>query len=266
MTYDKSTYSVSAFIVCMNEESQIRRCLESIEWCNEIVIVDSGSTDSTIAICKEFTDRILFRSWTGYVEQKAYALQQCTSDWVLNIDADEEVSPELKEEMIALLQADKKQSIAYNGFHLSRVVYYLNRWWRHGGWYPEFRLRLCRRSHTTWGGVDPHEKAIVQGATRKLGGELYHYTYSDMQDQITRLNKFSSSAAISIFSHGHRTNIIEILFRPIFRFMKFYIFKQGFRDGASGLIVALIESYYVFLKYAKLWELQRTASNKESVT
>ncbi len=247
----------------MNEESQIKRCLESVSWCNEIVIVDSGSTDRTLEICKQFSDKILFRSWTGYVEQKAYALQQCTSDWVLNIDADEEVSDELKNEIINLLQQDKKERIPFNGFQCSRVVFYLNRWWRHGGWYPEFRLRLCRRTDTSWGGVDPHEKALVQGATKKLKGELYHYTYSDMKDQINRLNKFSTSAAKSIFNHGHRTNVLEILGRPIFRFMKFYLFKQGFRDGTSGLIVALIESYYVFLKYAKVWELQREARAKE---
>ena len=257
MNLDKSCYSVSAFIVCMNEESQIRRCLESVSWCNEIIIVDSGSTDKTLEICREFTDKVLFRSWTGYVDQKKFALEQCKSQWVLNIDADEEVSPELKKEMLLLLSDDKKNRLPINGYQLSRVVYYLNRWWRHGGWYPEFRLRLCRKEATSWGGVDPHEKAVVTGKTIRLKGELYHYTYSDLTDQIARLNKFSSSAAKSIFGQGHRTTIAEILGRPVFRFIKFYIFKQGFRDGIAGLIVALLESYYVFLKYAKVWELQR---------
>ena len=250
-------YSVSAFIVCVNEESQIRRCLESVKWCNEIVVVDSGSTDRTLEICKEYTNRILFRPWTGYVDQKKFALEQCESDWVLNIDADEEVSPELKAEILGLLQQDFDATIEYDGFQLIRVVHYLDRWWRHGGWYPEYRLRLCRRKSTVWGGVDPHEKASVSGKTRKLTGELHHYTYTDIQDQITRLNKFSTSSAKSIYAAGHRTNILEIVGRAIFRFLKFYVFKQGFRDGSAGLIVALLEAYYVFLKYAKVWELQR---------
>ena len=251
-------YSVSAFIVCVNEESQIRRCLESVTWCNQIIVVDSGSVDQTVKICKEYTDQVLFRAWTGYVDQKKFALEQCKTDWVINIDADEEVSPGLRDEIIAILKKDKEANIGINGFHLCRVVYYLHRWWRHGGWYPEYRLRLCRRVETSWWGVDPHEKAVVVGKTKKLKGELFHYTYTDIQDQINRLNKYSTSAAWGIYSTGRRTSIFELISRPIFRFCKFYIFKQGFRDGTAGFIVALLESYYVFLKYLKVWELQRS--------
>lgn len=246
---------ISAFVICLNEESQIKRCLDSIAWCSEIVVVDSGSTDKTLDICRGYTGKIFHRTWTGYVDQKRFGLEQCSNPWVLNIDADEEVSAELRSEIEAILAQDAQGQIQENGFQISRVVYYLGRWWRQGGWYPEYRLRLCRKSATTWGGDDPHEKAIVSGPTKKLKGELFHYTYSDISDQVARLNRFSSSAAKSMYQKGERTTLLEVLSRPLFRFIKFYIFKQGFRDGFAGFVVALLETYYVFLKYAKLWEL-----------
>ncbi len=247
-------YPVSAFVICMNEESQIRRCLESISWCQEIIVIDSGSTDKTLEICREYTDKVLHRDWSGYVDQKRFGLEQCNCEWVLNIDADEEVSEELKKEIIEITEQDKTSRIPINGYHISRVVFYLNRWWRNGGWYPEYRLRLCRKSHTSWGGTDPHEKAIIEGPTEKLKGELHHFTYRDIQDQVTRLNKFASSAAQSMIKKRKKASLLQMIFRPIFRFVKFFIVKKGFLDGTAGLIVALLEAYYVFLKYAKVWE------------
>ena len=127
--------SISAFIVCCNEERQIRRCLESVSWCDEIVIVDSGSKDKTLSICNEFTHKITHKDWEGYVKQKRFALEQCSSDWVLNVDADEEVSQELKEEILAILTKDAQPGQAsINGYFLNRVVFFLDRWWRKGGW------------------------------------------------------------------------------------------------------------------------------------
>ena len=253
--------NISAFVVCQNEEKQIERCLDSIAWCSEIIIVDSGSVDNTVEICKRYTDKIFHRPWTGYVDQKRFALEKCSQEWILNIDADEVISPELKIEIQELLKNDSVKKLPFNGFQLSRVVFYLNKWWRQGGWYPEYRLRLCRRAVTTWGGDDPHEKALVDGQTANLKGELYHYTYDNLQDQVNRLNRYSTSAARSLFIKGTTTSRIEILIRPVFRFIKFYILKQGFRDGFLGLAIALLESYYVFLKYLKLWEFQSGLSN-----
>lgn len=250
--------SISAFIVCCNEERQIRRCLESIAWCDEIVIVDSGSQDQTVQICKEFTSKLLFRPWTGYVEQKRFALENCTSEWVLNIDADEEVSPELKEEILALLVLDRATSAAnnaeVNGFQINRVVYFLDRWWRKGGWYPEFRLRLCRRLKTTWMGVDPHEKAVVEGRTKRLKGELFHYSFTDLTDYMRRMNTLASNAADTMVKNGRRPSFIDIAIRPWTRFFKFYLLKKGFREGIAGFVVAVIEAVSVFLKYSKVWE------------
>jgi glycosyltransferase involved in cell wall biosynthesis len=244
---------ISAFVVCCNEERNIRRCLESIAWCDEIVVIDSGSTDRTLEICREFNTRIYERPWPGFVAQKQFGLEQCRGEWILNLDADEEVSPELRMEIERVITNPTAQN--FNGFLLSRVVFYLNRWWRKGGWYPEYRLRLCRRTATTWGGKDPHEKATVTGRTRRLEGELRHYTYTDMAHQVRSLHNYSSTAARSMYANGKHASLVNLLLNPPARFLKFYMLKRGYREGLPGLIVALLESYYVFLKYAKLWEL-----------
>jgi glycosyltransferase involved in cell wall biosynthesis len=256
--------AVSAFIVCCNEERQIRRCLESVAWCDEIVIVDSGSTDATLAICREFTDKVAHRNWTGYVDQKRHALSLCTGAWVLNLDADEEVSPELRDEMISIATRDFLGQVPHNGYYLNRIVFFLNRWWRKGGWYPEYRLRFCRRSATTWGGEDPHEKAFVTGSTARCRGELFHYSFSDLTDYARRLNTLASNAAITMQRKGVPSSAFGIITRPIARFIKFYLVKRGFREGIAGLVVALIEAYGVLLKYAKVWELQSSNQGQQT--
>lgn len=252
--------TISAFIVCCNEERQIRRCLESVRFCDEIVIVDSGSTDRTPHICAEYTNKIMHHEWQGYVLQKRYALSQCSSDWVLNIDADEEVSEELQEEILAILQGDKVGKVQTNGYLLNRVVFFLDRWWRKGGWYPEYRLRLCRRSVTTWGGEDPHEKAEVAGETKRCKGELHHYSFTDLTDYVRRMNTLSSNATSSLIRRDASASAAAIIFRSFARFFKFYFSKRGFREGMAGLIVASIEAYSVLLKYAKLWEARKKRS------
>jgi glycosyltransferase involved in cell wall biosynthesis len=241
---------ISAFIICMNEERQIRRCLESIKWCDEIIVIDSGSTDATLSICREYTDKIFERAWPGFIEQKRFGLEKCKGEWVLNLDADEVVTPELEKEIKDTIRGEHPA----NGYHLLRVVFYLGKFWRKGGWYPEYRLRLCRRSATTWGGEDPHEKAIVDGLTARLKGELQHYTYHDISNQIRTLNSFASASAETMWRKGERANIFRILGNPAARFVKFYLLRKGFLEGFSGFVVAIIESFYVFLKYIKLWE------------
>lgn len=254
--------TISAFIVCCNEERQIRRCLESIKWCDEIVIVDSGSTDNTLAICQEYTSKVFYHPWQGYVGQKQHALSLCSGEWVLNLDADEEVSEELAQELRGFANSDNSR---VNGCYLNRVVFFLNRWWRKGGWYPEYRLRFCRRSATLWGGDEPHEKASVTGNTTRCKGELYHYSFSDLADYVRRSNTLSSNATSTLLARGSVFSLSMLLVRPVARFFKFYILKRGFREGIAGLIVALIEAYSVLLKYSKLWEAQRINSRPESL-
>lgn len=253
----KRLRTVSAFVVCCNEEQNIRRCLESIKWCDEIVVVDSGSTDQTLAICNEYSAKVFRRPWPGFVEQKRFALQQCSSDWVLNIDADEEISPELRQEIEEILSDNSAGDRSCVGYYLPRVVFHLGRWWRKGGWHPEYRLRFSRRANTSWGGDDPHEKALVDGPTKRLHGELRHYTYTSLSDQVRSLNSHSSTAARSLCDNGVRFSLAALLLRPLSRFARFYLLKKGYREGLAGLIVGILEAYYVFLKYAKLWELEQ---------
>jgi len=248
---------ISAFIVCKNEAASIGRCLESLAWCDEIVVVDSGSSDATLEICASHNCRISHRDWTGYVDQKSYALSLCTQPWILNLDADEEVSPELRAEICAMLESDAGGRVNEDGFELLRVVFYLGRWWRKGGWHPERRLRLARRERVTWHGEEPHEHARVQGSVSRMRGELRHYTYRDISDHVARLNAHSSSAARALHAKGLRAGLVDLLLKPKARFLKFFFLRRGYREGLPGLLVACMEAFYVYLKYFKLWELGR---------
>ncbi len=247
---------VSCFIICKDEEELIRDCLESVRWCREIVVVDSYSTDRTVEICREYTDRVFQREWPGFVEQKRYALGLTKNEWVLNIDADERISPELKDEIARRLAVSDDKVW---GYYIPRLVFYLGRWWRHG-WYPEYRLRLFRKSRVTWGGVDPHERAFLADERRaaRLRGDIWHLTYRDLRDQLRTINRFTSIAAREAFERGKRFRKLNLLGNPVVHFLKFYVIKRGFLDGIPGLFMAGLMALHVFLKYAKLWELECT--------
>ena len=255
MQNNSTKSKISTFIVCMNEEEQIERALKSVSWCDEIIVVDSGSTDNTLELAKKYTDKVIHNDWQGFVEQKRFALGHCSHEWILNIDADEEVSEELKNEIQELL----KSNPSANGYEINRVVNFMGKWWRKGGWYPEYRLRLCKKSETTWGGENPHEKALVSGKIKKLKGELFHYTYNNFHDQINTLNKHSSDSAVAMAKRGKKASLIKIFGNPILRFVKFYFFKKGFLEGFTGFIVSILEAYYVYLKYIKLWEINKSS-------
>jgi len=252
--------TISCCIICFNEEANIRRCLESVKWCDEIVIVDSFSTDRTVDICREYTDHVTQRVWPGYVEQKRFALSQATHAWVLNVDADEEVSPELRREILAVLQQNHP---AVDGFYVPRLVYYLGRWWWRG-WYPGFRLRLFRKAKVRWGGVDPHEKVLLRGQAERLHGPLYHYTYDDISDHLRAINGLTEVSSRELALRGKRTRTLDLLLRPWWRFLRFYVLSGGFRDGIPGFFVAVTSAFYVFLKYAKLWETTRSHTDADT--
>jgi glycosyltransferase involved in cell wall biosynthesis len=240
---------LSCTIICFDEEANIRAALESVKWCDEIVVVDSFSRDGTVAICREYTDRIFQRAWPGFVEQKAFALAQATHGWVLNLDADERVSPALRREIEMVLQ-----NPTADGYYIPRLVYYLGRWWWRGGWYPDHRLRLFRRDRVVWGGVDPHEKVILHGKSRRLRGPMLHYTYRDIADHLATINVFTGVAARELELRGQGTTLADLLLRPLWRFVRFYLMRRGFLEGLAGLFVAQSAAFYVFVRYAKLWE------------
>lgn len=258
--------AVSAFIITFNEEEHIADCIKSVLFCDEVIVIDSFSTDNTVNIAKELGVKVIQRQWPGYREQKAYGLSIVSHEWVLNLDADERVDTELRSNIEKVLEEVRKtgnDKFPISGYYMNRVVFYLGRWWRKGGWYPEYRLRLFRKKDVTWGGDEPHEKPIINGKTAILAGEIQHFTYKNMDDQLARLHKFSSISAKEEHKKGTEPSLKLLILNPISRFIKFYFFKKGYREGIAGLIVAGFEGYYTFMKYAKLWEIKFNNKNNK---
>lgn len=249
---------ISACVTTLNEERNIRRCLESVRWCDEIVVVDSFSTDRTVAICREFTDRVYQHEWQGYIGQKNLIRGMATHPWILFVDADEEVSPELREEIIRELE---KNGETYVGYQFPRMVNYLGRWIRHGEWYPDVKLRLFLKARGRSGGQEPHDQVVVNGAVRTLRAPLHHYTYDDIHDHVETMNRFSSITAQEKFRQGDRFHWTDFIFRPFLRFLKAYLIRGGMLDGKRGFLIALVASFGVCMKYAKLWELRLREKN-----
>jgi glycosyltransferase involved in cell wall biosynthesis len=245
--------AISAIVVCFNEEDNIDRCLRSLTWCDEIVVVDAFSTDRTVEIARQYTDRVIQRRWTGYRDQKSFAHSQATREWVFLVDSDEEVSAELREEIQDALHY---RGEATDAFAVPRLVYYLGRWWRRGGWYPDYDIRIFRGDRARWGGVDPHEKILVDGPVRRLRHPLFHYSYRNISDHWKRINRFTGIAAAEQGNGGRPWRWSDNLLRPPFRFFRSYVLKRGFMEGFPGYFVAATAAIYVFLKYAKLRELE----------
>ena len=242
---------LSVALITFNEEKRIRDALESVKWADEIVVVDSLSTDNTVEICREYTEHVYQIPWRGHVAQKQLATDKTSHDWVLSIDADERVSPELAVEIQRVL-AEMPQ---HAGYSMPRRTFYLGDWINHCGWYPDAKLRLFDKHRGRWGGKNPHDKVEVQGTTGRLHHDLYHYTYEDIAHHVRTLNSYSS---ISAEHKVKRVTGTGIFLRTVLTFFKKFILKQGFRDGTRGLIVCLLASFTVALKYAKVWERQNT--------
>jgi glycosyltransferase involved in cell wall biosynthesis len=236
--------------VCQNEEDRLAGCLESVAWCDEIVVVDGGSTDGTRAIAARFTDRVLINPWPGYRAQKQYALDAARGEWVLNVDADERVTPELSAEISAALASGPTN---VDGFAAPRLVCYLGRWWYRGGWYPRRVLRVVRRAAARWGGSDPHERAVVHGRVLPLRWPIIHYTYTDVADHLRSLNKLTSIAAEQP-DVPKEVGAARLVAEPLWRFLRSYLVQRGILEGFPGLFVALTGGFYVFLRWGKVWE------------
>ena len=244
---------ISAIIITYNEEENIRDCLESLKWVEEIIVVDSMSTDSTVSICREYTDSVIQKTWEGYRNQKKFAESQASNDWVFSVDADERVTPELRQEIERCLAGESDK---IDGYYCPRHSYYLGRWINHGGWYPDYTLRLFKKSRGTHAGKDPHDKVIVKGTVKYLHGDLHHFVYRNLSHQLQTVDNFSTITADGLDSEGQRFSILKLLFRPTLKFFVTYFLRRGFLDGMPGLIISVVSSFYVFLRYAKLWEKQ----------
>jgi glycosyltransferase involved in cell wall biosynthesis len=243
---------ISTCIITYNEEENIRDCIESVLWTDEIVLVDSRSTDRTVEIARTYTDRIFIKDWDGFVGQKNFAASQCSYPWILSLDADERVSPELKMEIQCLFKNGREPD--EDGFLIPRHTFYLGRWINHGGWYPDHQLRLFRRDKGRWEGEGIHERVVISGKKGYLRGDIIHYTYRNISHQLKTIDRFSDISVNLWLNKGKRPNFVGFLFHPAVKFFETYIYKGGFLDGIPGLIIAMASSFYIFVKYAKLWE------------
>ncbi|MDZ7291712.1 MAG: glycosyltransferase family 2 protein [candidate division KSB1 bacterium] len=249
----RNPQSLSALVITKNEAENIRECLASLQWVDEIVVVDAESTDATVAQAEAFTNKIFVRRWEGFSAAKNFALAQCTGEWVLWIDADERVTPELRDEIIATLAGGPTA----NGYEIPRLANFLGKWIRHGGWYPGYVLRLFRRQLGRFNQKQVHEGVQLDGRVGRLSNPLLHYTDRDLWHYFEKFNHYTSLAAEELFRQGKRFHLWDLLFRPFWFFLRMYVFKAGFLDGLQGFILASLSATYVFAKYAKLWEKQK---------
>ena len=253
---------ISACVTAGNEEDKIAACLASLTWCDEIIVVDSYSKDKTFEISKQYTPHVYQHPWEGYIAQKNYIRTLANHPWILFVDADEVVSKDLREEIEQEFAKGPGDTVGYS---FPRMVHYLGKWIRHGEWYPDMKLRLFRKDVGYSAGQEPHDRVVVDGPVKTLRSPLYHFTYDDLSDHITTLNRFSSISADEKFGRGLPFRWCDLIFRPPFRFFKSYILKTGFLDGRQGLIIAVLSAYGVFIKYAKLLERTIQQRNKNVI-
>lgn len=251
----------SATILTLNEEANLRACLESLAWVDEIVIVDSGSTDATLAIAREFNARIFEQPWAGFTKQKNFASDQCSQRWVLNLDADERVTEALRERILALLTNPQ-----HDGYSFPRKNFFLGRWMRHGGWYPDAVLRLFRRDLGRFGGIDPHPGVILPaGRVHHIPEPMLHYTYNSLGHYVSKQYGYANAAAQVMFTSGKTPGptVLRLVVKPPWRFLENYLWKLGLLDGVHGFLAAVGSAYIAFLREARIWELKRAAKGRD---
>jgi glycosyltransferase involved in cell wall biosynthesis len=242
---------LTVVVITKNERDRIPNLLDTVTMADEIVVVDSGSTDGTAEICKQRGARVIQRQWSGYAAQKQFALEAAAGQWVLNLDADEALSQECSAEIIAAI-ATAPATVA--GFSFPRLSLYLNRWIRHGGWYPDRKIRLVRRGTAHWIGDGLHERLEVDGEVRELQQPLLHYVYRDISDQVRTINAFSSVFADHRGRSGSAAYLLWGVAHGVGKFLECAVWKLGLLDGLPGLVIAVNSAFYVFLKHAKVWE------------
>jgi glycosyltransferase involved in cell wall biosynthesis len=254
---------LSSIIIARDEEVNIKRCLQSLQEAVEevVVIIDSRTSDNTVDVAKSFPNVICeIVEWRGYAQTKTYALSKTSNDWILWIDADEEVTNDLNEE----LRSFKTKTPEYNAYELARRAFFLGKWIKHSGWYPSCVTRLFNKKHCSFNNLEVHEHLKVEGEVGKLKNDLNHYTDPTIEHYFSKFNIYTSLAAKELATKGKRAKISDIIIRPAFLFLKMYIFRLGFLDGIHGIILAIFSSAYVFTKYCKLWELKKSNDNRNN--
>ena len=255
---------ISLAIICLNEAENIERCIRSVPFASEVVVVDSGSTDGTAEIAEKLGARVLQEAWRGFRDQKRLATQHCAHNWVLSLDADEALSLEAQKEIEQLLASDQNKLNDIDGFEFPRLTWTMGRWIRHGGWYPDRQLRFFNRERAQWeGGESVHERVAASRVAR-LQAPIYHWPFPTLAEQITTNNRYSGLGAEELLRRGKSFSIAKLVLKPITKFVETYLIKCGFLDGLPGFIIAVGAGYSVFLKWAKLWEIEQTKKPSRS--
>lgn len=249
-----ATPLLSVTIITLNEEKNIRRAIQSVSWADEVIVVDSGSTDQTVEIARKSGAKVFHQAWLGYGQQKNFAQNQTKNDWVLNIDADEVVPDLLRNEIQKKLELLRQGELTVQGFYIPRKTYYLGRWIRFGGWYPNYLVRLAHKKYAAWSEPHVHEEWVVNGKLLKLESPLHHYAFDSIHDQILTNLRFSRLGSLELRKKGQQPSIIKLIFKPIGKFLETYFFKRGFLDGLAGFIISVNAAHSMFLKYAYLSE------------
>ena len=246
---------LSVVIITYNEEKNITRCLDSVKGlADEVIVVDSFSSDETKNICLSKQVNFIQNNFKGHIEQKNFALDHASHDYVLSLDADEALSDRLRNSILKV-----KENCAYDAYCFHRLTNYCGTWIKHCGWYPDTKVRLWNKNKGSWGGQNPHDKVILQAnvSIQKLKGNLLHYSYHTFREHISQIQSFTDISAREAFKNGKKSSIAMVILKPILKFFQSYFLKLGFLDGFYGFVVCINASYTKFLKYLKLYELYK---------
>lgn len=246
---------ISGCVISYNEEDKIEECLVSLkDVADEIVVVDSNSTDRTREIASKYADRVVIQPFLGYVGQSNFAVELATHDWILSLDCDERLSPELRSQLLA----EKEHLGRCAAYEMSRRTYYVDRWMNYC-WYPDRRVRLFDRRRSRWGGTEPHSSvAVSDGKVERLRGDILHRSFDSVSDHLQTIDRFSETAACRLYEEGYRASVLTPIAHGAATLVKTYLLKRGFLDGFSGLVVSVLSSAAAFAKYSKLRYLQRS--------
>lgn len=249
---------LSVIVITKNESRNIEDCLRSVSFSNDIIVVDAESRDDTVVKAKKYSEKVYIKKWLGFAAAKQFGLQQTANDWVLWLDADERVLPELAEELKRIAETNPQEA----AFTVARRAYFLGKWIKHSGWYPGRVARLFHKQRASFNDAAVHEGLDIRGSIGALQHDLLHYTDPNIYHYFSKFNRYTSLASEELEKKGKNFKITDIVVRPWWQFVKMYIVRLGFLDGVQGLLLALFSSAYVFTKYAKLWE--RTASTEQT--
>lgn len=251
---DKTTGNkLSVIIIAKNEVANIRVCLESVAWANEIIVVDSGSSDATVEICRELGAKVFVHDWPGFGAQKNRALGYATNEWVFSIDADERVTPELRTAIEAVL----RNGGVHAAYRISRLSSYCGRFMRHSGWCPDHIVRLFKRDAAKFSADLVHERLLVEGATGLLDGELLHYSYENLEQVLNKVNQYSSASAQMLQQRGRRASLSGAVLHGLWSFIRTYFLRAGFLDGREGFMLAVSNAEGTYYRYLKLMLLNK---------